>query len=149
MLDMKKKYDYIVSACLAGLATRFDGTSCRKRKVAELVKKGKALPVCPEVLGGLSVPRPEAQINLGKGKDVLDGKARVINEKGEDVTQFFLKGAYRFLEITKSCHISKAIMKDKSPSCGCGRIHSGNRTIQGDGVTTSLLKREGINIFRL
>lgn len=148
MLDMKKKCDYIVSACLAGLATRFDGTSCKDKKVSELVKQGKAIPVCPEILGGLKVPRPCAQIVCGQGKDVLSGKAKVVNQNGEDITEFFLKGAYRCLEIAKLFGIRKAILKDKSPSCGCGKIYTKKKAvIAGDGVAASLLKSNRIKVF--
>lgn len=146
---MKPRYDYIVSACLAGLNTRFDGTSCKDRKVSELVKRGKALPICPELLGGLSIPRFPAQIVEGEGKDVLNGRSRVINQEGEDITEFFTRGAYRFLEIAKLFNIRKAIMKDKSPSCGCGRVHSSKGIIRGDGVTTSLLRSKGLEIISL
>lgn len=147
LFDMKVGYDYIVCACLAGLATRYDGTSCKDKKVSQLVKQGKAIPICPEVLGGLPVPRLPARINLGGGKDTLSGKAKVINEKGEDVTEFFLRGAYHCLEIAKLFNIKKAIMKDKSPSCGCKWTHSSkNELIGGEGVTTFLLKRHKIKI---
>jgi len=145
---MKKKYDYIVSACLAGLATRFDGTSCEDKEVSDLVKQGKAMPVCPEILGGLIVPRSSAQISCGDGRDVLYGKAKVVNQNKEDVTDFFLKGAYRCLEIARLFGIKRAILKDKSPSCGCGRIYTKREvTIRGDGVTTSLLRSNRIKVF--
>lgn len=110
------------------------------------MKEGRAIPVCPEILGGLSIPRFPAQIDSGEGKDVLNGKSKVINQKGEDVTEFFTRGAHRFLEIAKLFNIRKAILKDKSPSCGCGLIYSSRGIIQGDGVTACLLKREGVDI---
>ena len=147
-LDMRKKFDYIVSSCLAGIATRYDGSSCKDKRVALLVKQGKAIPICPETMGGLSIPRASAQINRGEGKDVLDGRSRVTNQRGEDVTDSFLKGAYRCLEIARLFSIKKAIMKDRSPSCGCGQIYSDEGgMVKGDGVATSLLKKKMIKIL--
>lgn len=93
---MKPKYNYIVSACLAGLNTRFDGTSCKDRKVSELVKRGRAIPICPELLGGLSIPRFSAQIVEGEGRDVLNGRSKVINQQGEDVTDSSPEGLIGF-----------------------------------------------------
>lgn len=150
LLDMRKKFDYIVSSCLAGIATRYDGTSCKDERVSLLVKQGKAIPICPETLGGLAIPRLSAQINHGQGENVLNGQSKIINQKGEDVTEFVIRGAYRCLEVVRLFKIRKGIMKDKSPSCGCGQIYSAKGgIIRGDGVTTSLLKKEGLKISPL
>jgi uncharacterized protein YbbK (DUF523 family) len=140
------KVSYIVSACLCGIPCRYDGTSSPKEEVIELVRKGRAIPVCPEVLGGLSIPRVGMDLVGGEGKDVLDGLAAVISRKGDDLTASLLRGALASFRIARKFRIKKALMKQKSPSCGCGLIKRRGRTIKGDGVTTALLKREGIRV---
>ena len=108
------------------------------------------IPVCPEQLGGLSTPRPPAEIVGGDGADVLDGCASVITVEGEDKTREFLDGAHQTLEIAKSQNAAHAILKSRSPSCGCGRIYNGTFTGalgDGDGVTASLLRRHGIQVM--
>ncbi|MFH1423534.1 MAG: DUF523 domain-containing protein [Candidatus Nealsonbacteria bacterium] len=130
----------LCSACLLGVKCRYDGQSLLNEKIFELSKKDKLLPVCPEVLGGLPVPREEAQIKNG----------RVITKSGEDITSFFEKGASEVLKIAKSFDIKEAILKQRSPSCGCGQIYDGTfsgKTIKGDGVTTALLKKNGIKVI--
>lgn len=111
----------LVSACLAGIPCRYDGTRKNEdKKVKALVAEGKAVPVCPEQLGGEATPRPLGGIVGGTGEDVLGGKAKVINQKGEDITEEFIAGAKETLKIAKLIGIKQAILKSKSPSCGCG-----------------------------
>jgi len=145
----------LVSACLAGVKCNFRGRSRTNQKVLDLVKKGIALPVCPEVLGGLPTPRSSARI-LSKykdfdGNDVLDRKTVVVTEKGEDVTENYIKGAYEVLEIATKYNIKAAYLNQYSPSCGRGKTLGGNqyykKYVSGDGVTTALLKRNGIKVF--
>lgn len=139
----------VVSSCLAGLKVRYDGGHCLDDKIGRLVKEKKAITVCPEVLGGLPTPRVPAEIVGGDGEDVLDGKARVINESGEDVTEFFIKGAYAALEKVKQVNATLVILKENSPSCGSSMIYNGEFTgekIAGNGVTAALLKRNGIKV---
>jgi uncharacterized protein YbbK (DUF523 family) len=139
----------IVSACLAGINCKYNGGNNLNAKIRELVARGKAIPLCPEQMGGLATPRPSAEILSGTGADVLDGKARIINKNREDVTAKFLKGAGQVLEIAKIAGAKKAILKAKSPSCGCGRIYDGTfsgRLIDGNGVTAELLIRNGIGV---
>lgn len=140
---------FIVSACLAGVNCRHDGGNSADPLVRELVRQGKAIPVCPEQLGGLETPRMPAEIQGGDGKDVLEGKARVIRKDGTDVTDCFLKGAYETVEIAKLAGARRAIMKCSSPSCGCGKIYDGTfsgKRINGNGVTAELLIRNGIDV---
>ncbi len=95
------------------------------------------------------MPRTLSEIPGGDGAGVLAGTIRILNKDGEDVTEAFIKGAERFLEVAKTHGIKKAIMKAKSPSCGVGLIYDGSfskRLIKGDGVTAALLKREGIEV---
>jgi uncharacterized protein YbbK (DUF523 family) len=140
-------YEYLVSACLCGIGSRFDGKDARDDRIVELVRKGKAIPVCPEELGGLAVPRPPAEIDKGDGKHVLSQQSRVISRNGEDLTPFFLRGAFTSLAIAKRFKIKKAFMKQKSPSCGCGSIKRKGKRVKGDGVTTALFKKEGIQVI--
>ncbi len=96
-------------------------------------------PVCPEVLGGLSVPRVPAEIVGGDGADVLTGTAKVVNIDGVDLTCQFLGGAYPALDIARSVGAKKALFIEKSPSCGCGRIFDGTFTekFKDGGVTVA------------
>lgn len=107
---------------------------------------GEAIPVCPEILGGLSVPRTGVDIVEGDGGDVLSGTAWVRSKTGEDLTPFLLRGAFASLKIAKRFGISKALMKQKSPSCGCGWIKRKGKLAKGDGVTAALFKKEGIEV---
>ncbi len=115
--------------------------------MAELVKKGKAIPICPEELGGLPVPRPPGQIEKGDGRDVLSRQSRVISTHGEDLTFFFVTGAFASLRIARKFRVKKAFMKQNSPSCGCGRIIRKGKRLKGDGITTALFKKRGIKII--
>jgi uncharacterized protein YbbK (DUF523 family) len=136
----------IVSACLSGEICRYDGLSAENKAIKELVMKGKAIPVCPEVLGGLPVPRVPAEIEAGDGQAVLEGRSRVRNEKGEDVTREYLAGAYKVLEIAQEANAAQAILKSKSPSCGVTRIKRGEKSIRGMGVAAALLQLNGVSL---
>ncbi len=137
----------IVSACLLGVRCRYDGGHRLDDKVVVISEKEKLIPLCPEQLGGLSIPRPPSEIVGGDGDDVLDGRARVVDEKGKDITKEFLKGAREFLRIAKSVGARKAIMKEKSPSCGMHKIYRDGVLVSGNGVLTALLLREGIKVI--
>lgn len=104
----------IVSACMAGLAVRYDGKDACIQTIERLVQEGKAMLVCPEQLGGLSTPRHPAEIQFGDGYDVLDGKAKVMSTHGEDVTDQFIKGAHQALQIARLAGATKAILKASS-----------------------------------
>ncbi len=136
----------IVSSCLAGLNSRYDGGNLSEESIITLVREGKAIPVCPEQLGGLPTPRSMAEIVGGDGKDVLEGKDRVLTEEGEDVTDFFIRGAYEVLKLIEVIYIDSAILKDGSPSCGVYNIRRKGKKVKGIGVTAALLKTRGINI---
>ncbi len=150
---MRNKIQYLVSACLCGIPCRFNGKSAKDKQMEKLVRMQKAVPICPEILGGLSIPREGVEIVQGEGKDVLfhrnqsrTGSALVISEKGDDMTPFLLRGAFASLKIAKKFKIKKAWMKQKSPSCGCGQIKKRSRLTEGDGITVALFKREGIKV---
>ncbi|MDD5178277.1 MAG: DUF523 domain-containing protein [Candidatus Nanoarchaeia archaeon] len=130
----------IVSACLAGIKCNYKGESKPNQKIIDLVKQGKAIPVCPEQLGGLITPR-----NPAEQKD-----DKVFTKDGIDVTTQFKRGAEEVLKLAKSCNAKKAILKQRSPSCGSGQIYDGTfskRIIKGDGVTAALLKKNNILVF--
>jgi len=129
----------IVSACLVGINCRYDGKSKPCQKVINLVKSGKAIPVCPEILGGLPTPRTPAEQKNNK----------VITKDGKDVTYQYIKGAKEGLVIAKLVKAKQAILKARSPSCGSNKIYDGsfsNRLVKGDGIFTRLLKRNGIKV---
>jgi len=141
----------LVSACLLGIRCAWDGKDrCKNRRVIELLKKEVLIPICPEQLGGLKTPRIPQEIQKGSGDDVLDGKSRVKNKAGEDVTAEFIRGAEEALKIAKQYNIKEFIAKSKSPSCSSDFVYDGSfsrKLIKGDGVTTALLKRNGIKVI--
>ena len=140
----------LISACLLGVSCAWDGRSIyRSDKAVELLKSETLIPVCPEQLGGLKTPRVAQEILGGTGEDGLDGKCMVLNTDGEDVTREFIAGAEQTLKIAGLFHIEEFIGKSRSPSCGCGQIYDGTfsrKVIHGDGVTTALLRRNGIRV---
>lgn len=140
MTDFQKPCRYVVSACLAGTPCRYDGGSNLRPEIAALVEKGEAVPVCPEVLGGLPTPRTPSEQKDG----------RVLSATGEDVTEAFSSGAEAALYIAEEYGCSAAILKARSPSCGCGRIYDGTFTrtlVDGDGLFAALLRKKGFQIF--
>ena len=137
----------LVSACLLGINCRFDGTNRLNEKVLSLCQSKEFIPVCPEQLGGLPTPRIPAEIISGDGNDVVRGLSRVVNERGEDVTENYIKGGKETLKIAKLSSISKAILKDRSPSCGVHFIYNNGELKSGIGVTTSILKDAGIVVI--
>lgn len=141
---------YVVSACLCGFPCRYDGTPSCSDKVDYLLKSGHAVPVCPEVLGGLPVPRDPCEIAGGGGNQVLAGTTRVINIKGRDVTGAYVDGAWKALYIALQTGCNRAILKARSPACGRGRIYDGTFTgtiVTGDGVLAALLKEHDIAVY--
>lgn len=140
----------VISACLLGIRCRYDGGDSRNELVIKQKQPDELIPVCPEEAGGLSTPRPPAEIVGGDGNDVLDGKAKVMTVDGTDVTEAYLKGAHHALQVAESHGATQVILKARSPSCGCGDIYDGTFSgmlTTGDGVTTALLKRHGITVI--
>lgn len=134
----------LVSACLAGINCKYNGGNNYNEKVFNLVKEGKAIPVCPEQLGGLTTPREPSEIKI------IDGKRYVINKEGIDVTEEFEKGAEEVLALVKKLDIKKAILQTRSPSCGRGKIYSGNfdrNLVDGNGILADLLLKNGIEVI--
>ncbi|HOE57480.1 MAG TPA: DUF523 domain-containing protein [Bacillota bacterium] len=132
----------LVSACLVGTNCKYSGGNNLVPKVEKFGKEHNMVPVCPEELGGLATPREPCEIQGGTGKEVLEGKAIVLNKAGEDVTANFLEGAQKALDVAKQHRCTVAVLKSRSPSCGCGIIHGGSfdgKLINGNGVTAQLL----------
>ncbi len=130
----------LVSACLLGIACRYDGKSKPNEDIIKLTDKYNLIPFCPEITGGLPTPRHPSEIVGDK----------VLNNIGEDVTKQYKKGAEEALRVAKLYNCKYAILKEKSPSCGSGKIHNGKfdgRYIAGDGITTRLLKENGIVVI--
>jgi len=130
----------IVSACLAGINCRYDGKNSANEKVIALVRKGKAIPVCPEQLGGM--PTPRENMELGGG--------RVFSASGKDETAQMKAGAEETLKIAKLVGAKEAIFKARSPSCGKGRVYDGSfsgKLVEGNGIVTELLQKNGIRVL--
>ena len=133
----------LVSQCLyGGEPVRYDGKSKEERNTEFLKwkKEGRLVPVCPEVFGGLPIPRTDAQRNGDK----------VVTRDGIDVTAEYLKGAKEAVRLAEEENVLCAVLKEKSPSCGSSKIYDGTfsgRIIDGEGVTAELLKKAGIRVF--
>lgn len=135
----------IVSACFCNINCKYNGLNNYNDEINKLVIDGKAIPVCPEVLGQLPIPRIPCEIVKQK-----DGKIAVINKNKENVTNNFLTGAEKTLKIAQAVEAKVAILKSKSPSCGCGKIYDGTFTstlIEGNGITAELLKKNNIKVY--
>jgi uncharacterized protein YbbK (DUF523 family) len=128
----------LVSACLVGLCTRYDGRIVDNPACLEQLAGSQWIPVCPEQLGGLATPREAADIVGGDGDDVLAGRARVLGKSGADYTAAFIHGARQVLQLARSQEVSYACLKARSPSCAV------NGTI---GVTAALLRASGLPLF--
>ena len=142
----------LVSACLLGQKVRYNGAAASSDDaiLARWVEEGRVVPFCPEVAGGLGVPRPAAEIRGAGGEAILDRGAVVVTRDGLDVTTPFLEGARKAVDAAQSLGARVAVLKDGSPSCGSSWIYDGTFTGQRQparGVTTALLERHGIRVF--
>lgn len=140
----------LVSACLLGLHCRYSGGSNLDKELMDFLKDKKYVLACPEQLGGMATPREPSEILGGTGSDVLAGSSTVKDNHGKDVTEFFVKGAEETLKIAELYNVSSAILKERSPSCGSTNIYDGkfhHKIKEGQGVTTALLKQNGISVF--
>ena len=140
MTEINTDKPIIVSMCLAGVSCNYKGETWPHQKVMDLVDQGRAIPVCPEQLGGLTTPRAPAE--------QLGGK--VITKDGRDVTAEFAKGAQRTLLIAQQVGAEVAILKARSPSCGKGMVYDGTHTgtlVAGNGETAGLLIKNGIRVL--
>ena len=131
----------LISACLLGVNCKYNGSNNNVPGIIDQMKNVTLIPVCPEQLGGLTTPRPPAE---------LDGEGRIINNEGIDVTKQFEFGAEETLKIAKMYNCKYAILKERSPSCGSNQIYDGSfqgKVKQGEGLTASLLKQNGIKVY--
>lgn len=143
----------LVSACLLGETVRYNGIDqlfdhdILKRWIHE----GRVVSTCPEVAGGLPVPRPPAEITNGSGGlKVFAGMAKVVDAHGHDMSAEFTQGAERVLELARERGIQIAILKEGSPSCGSNFIYDGTfsgKRVSNLGVTAALLQQAGIHVF--
>ena len=142
----------LVSACLLGEKVRYNGNDSLADRplLARWLAEGRIVSFCPEVAGGLGVPRPAAEIQGAGGAAVLISTAAVVTGAGDDVTAAFLRGAHLALERATSEGVKLAVLKDGSPSCGSETIYDGSFSggkVAGQGVTAALLARHGIRVF--
>ena len=138
----------IVSACLAGINTRYNGANCGHPKIIEMVASGKAIPLCPEQIGGLQTPRASISFVRGDGYALMKGISgvRAIGIDGVDYSQNLINGAFEVLRIAKMFSVSRAILKDRSPSCGVFKVWKDNREVEGCGVTTAILRINSVEV---
>lgn len=140
----------IISGCLLGINCRYNGGHNLKSELLKLMQQGRAIPVCPEQLGGAPTPRVPCEIVGGNGLEVLMGRAKVINSFGEDASELFIKGAIEVLKIAEASGASEAILKERSPSCGVTKTYDGSfsgKVVCGIGVTAAILKNSGIKLW--
>lgn len=135
---MKEKL--LISACLLGRNCKYNGRNNLHPLVERLGEKYDLVPICPETWGGLAAPRPPAE-RIGD---------RILDREGRDVTDAFQRGAQRALETARKNGCRRAVLKERSPSCGAGRIYDGTftgTTVPGDGVAAALLRAEGLVLY--
>ncbi|WP_239704782.1 MULTISPECIES: DUF523 domain-containing protein [unclassified Mammaliicoccus] len=140
----------VISACLVGEKVRYDGNHKLDLFYKNLIDEKKAISICPEILGGLQVPREPAEIIGGDGYAVWNDQAKVMTVTGRDVTIQFKEGAKRALSIIKDLNADTVILKSDSPSCGSTVIYDGTFTgnkKEGVGVTTALFTLNDINVY--
>ncbi len=133
----------LVSACLLGCNSKYSGENSKNDALIEFVKGNHVIPVCPEQLGGLTTPRPPAEI-------IVDGTEKVIDEEGNDLTEPFQKGADETLYLAELLEADIAILKESSPSCGSNTVYDGTFSgvkMAGQGFTARLLASKGIKVY--
>lgn len=137
--------EYIVSACLAGEKCRYDGESNTIDAIVKMVNDGTAVALCPEVMGGLPIPRIPCELKRNP-----DGSLNIIDKNNNNHTEAFIRGSELALDAAVKAGITKAILKHRSPSCGCGLIYDGTfsgKLIEGNGVTAELFIKSGIKVI--
>jgi uncharacterized protein YbbK (DUF523 family) len=138
---------YLVSACLIGINCRYDGANSYSARVSSFLEGRQFLPVCPELLAGLGVPRSPCRFSGGDGQALLAGSARILDEDGNDLTESYLAGAHRALVVVREKGITSALLNERSPSCGVREVHIGSEKSPGMGVMTALLVKEGVRVI--
>jgi uncharacterized protein YbbK (DUF523 family) len=138
---------YLVSACLVGINCRYDGANSYSAAVAAFLDGRQFMPICPELLGGLGVPRSPCRFTGGDGKAVVAGSARILDQDGNDLTGPYLVGANKALSVVRQKGITSALLNERSPSCGVHEVYIGPNKALGMGVMTALLVGEGITVI--
>lgn len=141
--------EYVVSACLAGVCCRYDGKSNAFTPVMELVRQGRAILVCPEQLGGMATPRVASEIQT-QAPRTQDQPIPILQKNGNNVTKAFTLGAHEALYIAQLAGCSKAILKARSPSCGCGIIYDGSfskKLVTGNGIFAQAAIDAGLTVW--
>ena len=139
----------LVSACLLGLPTRYDGKTKRLQAVIDYLQRNNLtpIPVCPEQLAGMSTPRDKTFFHSGDGHDVLAEQGKVVSASGQPMNEVFCRGAKMVLQIARLSNCHRALLKERSPSCGVHQIYLGDERVKGVGVTTALLINEGLDVI--
>jgi purine-nucleoside phosphorylase len=131
----------LVSACLLGVACTHRAESKTNEAVRRLAGAGRVIPICPEVAGGLPIPRPAAELSP-------DGRVRTAS--GDDVTEYYERGAAQAVELARKENVTQAVLKARSPSCGSREIYDGSHSgalVEGEGVTAGALRRAGVEVI--
>ena len=139
----------LVSACLLGLPTRYDGKAKPSQAVTDYLEREDLLPIpiCPEQLAGMSTPREKTFFHSGGGHDVLAEQGEVISASGQSMNEVFCRGAKLVLKIAQLSDCHRALLKERSPSCGVHQIYLGEECVKGVGVTTALLTNAGVDVI--
>ncbi len=139
----------LVSSCLLGLATRYDGTDNFSQSVIDYLQRHELVPVpvCPEQLAGLPTPRTKCWFTCGDGSDVLRSCGNICDEAGQDMTDAFHRGADETMKIADLTQSKLAILKQRSPSCGNRHIHRNGQLVNGMGVTAARLQQAGLKVL--
>ncbi len=143
----------LVSACLVGQSTRYDGGHCLAPELWVHLQGQPHIALCPEIMGGLGVPRPAARFvgatHGHEGAEVLTGWAQLVAKDGRDVSEAFIEGARRVLALAQTAGVTKALLKDRSPSCAWDPLGQNPQGGPGQGVLTALLKTQGIEVIEI
>lgn len=136
----------LISGCFLGQKVRYDGghNDLTHHLIRQWSADGRLISICPEVVAGLPIPRPPAEIQQRNGERII------TTILGDDVTDAFQRGAKQALVLCQRHNISYALLKESSPSCGSSTIYDGhfsNKKITGEGATTALLREYGIQVF--
>lgn len=142
----------LISACLMGQKVRYNGKDLLQETEGfqALKQRHELISLCPEVAGGLSTPRPPAEVQNGSAAKVFEQQAKVIATTGVDVTAEFISGAEHALALCKAHDIHFAVLTESSPSCGRNKVYDGSfsgHKIEGMGLTAYLLEKNGIRVF--
>lgn len=139
----------LISACMAGLKTRYDGQTKTNQGILNFLKHKNLtpIPICPEQLSGLSTPRPAVCFERGDGRDILEGRGEMLNTAGQKMNEIFICGARESLKIAELSGCRLALLKERSPSCGIHEIYLRDKVVPGCGVTSALFLKHGIKVF--